>query len=165
MGSRVLEHLDVALRERGRHRAVVVVVAEDREDAVRRTKRRQRVGGRLDVVAIGPRDVIAAKHDDVGMLPHQGRHGVRHIVMGYPPAPVDVREEADSKSGERRRKIHDANGLASQRKRVTAVQKAVRADAGERPNTAAGESFEHRPATDSHPAGIVTRWSQGESFR
>ena len=38
----------------------------------------------------------------------------------------------------------DANGLASQRERVTAVQKAVRADAGERPNTAAGESFEHR---------------------
>ena len=50
---------------------VVVVVAEDGEDAVRRGERRsapRRTGRRS---AIAPGDVVAAEHDEIGSCRHQ----------------------------------------------------------------------------------------------
>ena len=41
---RVLQHLDAVLRQRRRHVVIVVVIAENGEDAVRRGERRERFG-------------------------------------------------------------------------------------------------------------------------
>ena len=50
---------------------VVVVVAEDGEDAVRRREPGERLGGGLDEVAIAPGHVVAAEDDEVRPLGHQ----------------------------------------------------------------------------------------------
>ena len=65
---RVFQHLDAAPRQRRRHVAVVVVVAEDGKDAMRRVQRRQQFGDRLDERAIAERHVVAAEHDQIGLL-------------------------------------------------------------------------------------------------
>ena len=70
-GARILQHLHAVAGERGRHVVVVVVVAEDAEHAVWRGERRERVGGRVDVVAIAAGDVVAAEHDQIRLLGHQ----------------------------------------------------------------------------------------------
>ena len=64
-------------RQRRRHVAVVVVVAEDGEDAVRRVQRRQQLGDRLDERAIAERDVVAAEHDQIGRRAMRQLHRAR----------------------------------------------------------------------------------------
>ena len=56
----------------------------------------------MDVLAIAPRDVVAAEHDEVGMLVAKLSSGAMHIVGRHPPAAVNIGEKADAKSVERR---------------------------------------------------------------
>ena len=52
--------------KRGRHVAVVVVIAEHRVHTVRGRQRRQRFGGRDDEMPVAPGDVVAAEHHEIG---------------------------------------------------------------------------------------------------
>ena len=54
--------------ERRRHVAVVVVVAEDREDAVRRVQRRQQLGNGFNERPVAERHIVAAEDDEVRLL-------------------------------------------------------------------------------------------------
>ena len=72
-GAGVAKHLDAATRERRGHVVIVVVIAEDAEDAERSGQRRERFRGGLDEIAIAPRDVVAAEHDEFRPLGHEQR--------------------------------------------------------------------------------------------
>ena len=77
---------------------IVVVVAEDCKDPVRRRERLERLGGRLHVLAIAPRDVIPTEHDQIGPLIHQRHDRAGHIIVGYPVGSMHVGDEADAKT-------------------------------------------------------------------
>jgi hypothetical protein len=60
---------------------IVIVVAQDREYAVRGRQWRERVGGWADEAPISPRHIVAAKNDEVRRLVHQQSHGaIDHLV-------------------------------------------------------------------------------------
>ena len=84
--------------ERRRHVVVVVVVAEDAEDAVRRRQRRERLGRRADVLAIAPRHVVAAEHDEIRAARPSARDRASDVVVRDPAAAVDVGEQADAQA-------------------------------------------------------------------
>ena len=69
--ARVTQHGEAFRGQRRRHVAIVVVIAEHREHAVRRRQRRERVGRRLHEPPVAPGDVVAAEHDEVGRFRHE----------------------------------------------------------------------------------------------
>jgi hypothetical protein len=82
---------------------VVVMIAENAENALRRGERCQRRSRRFDVASVlrSPADVVAAEHDEVRTFGHHGRDGPRHVVVRDPDASVNVGEETDAQAGER----------------------------------------------------------------
>ena len=117
-----------ALRQRRRHVPFVVVVAEDREDAVRRVQRRQQLRDGLDECPIAERDVVAAEDDQVGPLRHErstaaltSSAGTMRAVMnvGHQPDPQAV--ERGRQPGDRKRGVGDADPMAFVARRRTAA--------------------------------------------
>jgi hypothetical protein len=70
----VIQHRDPAFRQCLRDRALVVVVAKDREYALRRLQLRQQLGYWSDVCAIAEGDVVASQDDEIGSLCHDEVH-------------------------------------------------------------------------------------------
>src|SRR5207245_1319114 len=74
--ARIFQHLDAARRQGVGHVMVVVVIAQDAEDAVSRGERLERVGRRpyvLMIAAAAPCDVVASEDDQIGALVLQWR--------------------------------------------------------------------------------------------
>ena len=74
---------------------VVIMVAEDREHAVWRRKRRQGLGGTADVLPIAPRHVIAAENNQIRSFRHDQRHSSPNVFMRNPAASMDICEKTD----------------------------------------------------------------------
>src|SRR5262249_655681 len=96
----VAEHADALSGERGaHHRAVgpVVVVAEDREDAMRGAQAAQGAGARGDVVA-RMRDVISGKRHQVGAQAVRHAHGLVDSLFVQKRGVMDVGKLDDSQT-------------------------------------------------------------------
>lgn len=96
--TRVAQHLDAVPLEGGGHFAIVVVVAQHGEYAVRRTQFAECFGGRADVASIAPSDVVPTEHDQVGLFSDEGVGRLAHIVMRDPLASMNIGQQADSES-------------------------------------------------------------------
>ena len=92
------EDLDAPRRERGRHHALVVMVAENGENAVGRGERRERVGDVVDVGPILPRHVITAEHDEVGLLQAHEPDRAIDVLARHREAPVQVGHQANAQT-------------------------------------------------------------------
>ena len=153
-----LQHVNASRRERRRHVVIIVVIAEDREDAMRRGQRRERFSGRHHERAVAPGDVIAAEHDEVGLGGHQQSHAAIDVVGGYPLAAMDVGEESDPKSRQRRAGGRRPAGSLRVRSSVMPlVEKAVRAGAGQRGGAVPTSVLSDRAPRDRHRTDIVNR--------
>ena len=88
--------------------------------------------------AIAPGDVVAAEDDEVGLLaPSALATAARDVLVRDPAAAVDVGEQADAQSGERRRQAGDRQRRArrprargARRDSRTRRRRSTRADAG-----------------------------------
>ena len=97
------------------------MIAQHREDAVRRGQRRERLGNRRDETAIAPGDVVTAEDHEVRRLGDDHADGVIDDLVRHGVAAVKVRQEPDAKSGQRGRKARDLQCLTGQLDAMTFV--------------------------------------------
>ncbi len=119
--TRVAQHLNVLSRERRRHVAIVVVVAEDRVDAVRRVQRRQQLRDGTDEGTIAECDVVAAEHDQIGRPGIYQLHRLDDVLARHQRAVMNVGEKADSNAVERRGQAPHGEGRFSHADAVALV--------------------------------------------
>ena len=95
-------------RQRRRHVPVVVVVAENREDAVRRVQRRQQLGDRPDERAIAEASRSRRRARSGRAFERQRElHGRADVVGADQRAVMDVGEQRDAQAVERGRQPGD----------------------------------------------------------
>ena len=97
------------------------MIAEDAEHTVGGGERLEGFRGRLHVVAVSPRDVVAAEDDEIGPLVHQAGGRTGDVFVRDPVAAVNVGDEPDAQSGQRGRQAEDGHGLARDLERVALV--------------------------------------------
>ena len=148
--SRVLQSLHAVSSQRRRHIVIVIVVAQDAEHAVRRGEWSECLGRWIHVVPITPRDVVAAKDDEIGRFGHQGCHGAGDIVVRDEETAVSVCDEADAESRKRQRQSGDRNGRARNLQVMAFVRVTVRAGTGECAGAGDERALEERAAGDRH---------------
>ena len=99
----ILQDRDAFPRQRRRHLAIVVVVAENGEDAIRRSQRREELGNRPHEVSIAIGHVVAAEDNEIRIRRQRQLDGARDILRGDDAAVVNVGEERDAQTVERGR--------------------------------------------------------------
>src|SRR5687767_4651636 len=125
---RISQDGDAGKRQGRRHRLVIVVVAEDCEDAVWRVERRERFRGLPDPPSIdpaSPRHVVAAEHDDVGPLGHQQVDRRSSELRTDGVAAVKIRDKADAEAVEFWGQTTDANAGAGETDAMACVDVTV----------------------------------------
>jgi hypothetical protein len=86
----------VLLLERCRHIPIVVMIAEDGEDPIWRTERREKLRNGADVLAVAEGHVISAEDDQIRLLRHRELHRVGNIGGRHHEAVMNVGEERDA---------------------------------------------------------------------
>ena len=132
----------------GRHVTVVVVVAENGEDAMWRFQRRQELGNGLDERPIAERHIVAPENDEVWLLGERKLHGMRHVGGRNGLAVVDVGEKAYTDPVERGRQTGDGQRHLGDSDLMALVRHPVCGDARERADAGSEQSLDGRATTD-----------------
>ncbi len=150
-----------SLAASARHDPLVVVVAEDCEDAAGRGQWRERLHAATDVGAVGPARVVAEQHDEIGPLGHQQPRGIADERCRHERAVVKIRQDADADAVQRRRKVRKRHVRAGEGDVPRLVRDSVRAHGGEA--EAAGEAgAEKRASRGAHGHGMVAGKRSGD---
>src|SRR5688500_7459983 len=130
--ARVLEHFESRLDQRPRYISLVVVVAEDREDAVVRRQATECLGGWLDVPPVAIGDVVPTNDDEVRCVRHQRRDGVSDELVRNSRAAVEISEKTYAKAAQRFGPPEYRERLLGDERVVPFVEVAVRSGAHRR---------------------------------
>ena len=95
-GPRVEQHREAVACERRADAALVVVVADHGEDAVRCVERPQQLRHRRDERLVAEGHVITAEHDEIRRRRPSKTHGALDISRRHERAMVDVGQERDA---------------------------------------------------------------------
>ena len=107
------------------------MVAENREDAVRRGEWREQLRDGTNVVAVAPRDVVAAKHDEIRARRADEINCRADVIGGHHRAVVNVGDESDAQAVECRRESRDGKRHLGGADMMALVGDAVRAGSGD----------------------------------
>jgi tyrosyl-tRNA synthetase len=149
-GALISQHRESFSHQRRRHVAVVIVVAKNREHAVRCRQRREQIGDRLYVGSIAPGHVVAAENDQIRPLGEKSLHGMHDVFGGHRRAVMNVGQQADAKSVELGCEPGNRKVRARDLEVMPLVRSAVHAHACGRADRGRKGAFERRAAREPH---------------
>lgn len=160
-GALVAQYGEALGRERRRHLAVIVVIAQNGERAMGRLgERREALGHRADEAAIAVGDVIAAEYDEIRLGGGQAIDGVRDVGRRDGTAVMDVGKQADAQAVEGRRQSGNRHLRPGGRELMSLVRDAVGDDTRRESDTCRSEHFEHVAAGSAHSETVYAQESR-----
>jgi hypothetical protein len=149
-GALVHQHREATPLECRGHVTIVVVVPENGEDPVRRCQSRQGFRAGFHVLALAEADVVAAEHNEIGLLGHRKVDCSRDVRLRRELTVVQIGDQADSESGMLRRKTGYRQRGVDHPQSVPFVGVRIRPHTHESACSCGYQGLQHRPAGEWH---------------